>query len=143
MLEITSLKKGIVIDHIRAGLGHRIFQLLKLDKQEQEVALIINARSNRHGRKDIIKIENEIDLNLDVIGLLDPHITINIIENSRIARKIHLSLPEHVHGSLHCTNPSCISVTERDIEGKFSLVDAENCIYRCDYCDHFYDMDEA
>lgn len=143
MLEITSLNRGIVIDHIRAGLGYRIFQLLKLDQQPQEVALIINAQSKRMGRKDIIKIENDIDLNLDVIGLLDHNITVNIIENAKIAKKIHLSLPEHVHGSLQCTNPSCITVTERDIEGSFSLVDPETCIYRCDYCEHFYDLDSS
>lgn len=143
MLEITSLKKGIVIDHIRPGLGYRLFQLLKLDKQSQEVALIINANSPSRGQKDIIKIANEIDLNLDVIGLLDPHITVNYIEDSQIVKKVRLSLPEHVAGSLQCSNPACISVSERDVEGRFSLVDKERCIYRCDYCDHFYDMDPA
>lgn len=141
MLEITSLKKGIVIDHIHAGLGHKIFQMLKLDDQKVEVALIINAQSKKYGRKDIIKIENELDLNLDIIGLLDPHITVNIIEDGKISRKIHLSLPQHVSGPIKCSNPVCISVTERDVPGKFTLINADEAIYRCDYCDHFYNFE--
>ena len=98
MLNITSIKKGLVIDHIRPGMGLKIFQYLKLDQADFTIALIMNAASKKHGKKDIIKIEDVIDLDLAMLGFLDPNITINVIEDEIITDKIKLSLPDRVEG---------------------------------------------
>ena len=109
MLNIDSISKGIVIDHIKAGYGFRIFKHLGLDKAEFTVALIINAPSKKYGKKDIIKIENVIDVDLTMLGFIDPNITVNIIENEKIVEKINLSLPEKVEGIIECKNPRCVT----------------------------------
>ncbi|MCI6609767.1 MAG: aspartate carbamoyltransferase regulatory subunit [Ezakiella sp.] len=136
MLSINSIKRGIVIDHIHAGLGLKIFDYLGLRDADYTVALIMNAHSNQFGKKDIIKIENVIDLDLSALGFIDPEITVNIIEDEKIVKKINLSLPEHVEGVMNCKNPRCITSVERGIKQSFSLVDADKGTYRCDYCDH-------
>lgn len=136
MLNITSISKGIVIDHIKPGVGLKIFEYLKLSEANFTVALIINATSPKYGRKDIIKIENNIDMDFTVLGYLDPNITINVIENERITEKINLSLPEKIEGIIECKNPRCITAEEREIVHKFTLVDLEEGTYRCEYCDH-------
>ena len=135
MLNIEEIRNGIVIDHIKAGLGIRIFNWLNLDKAPYTVAFVANASSSRNGKKDIIKIDNTISINLDVLGLIDPDITVNIIENERITKKIKLSLPEKVDNILLCKNPRCISSTEKYITHTFHLENKKNCTYRCEYCD--------
>lgn len=140
MLSINSISKGIVIDHIRAGLGLKIFELLKLKKADYPVALIMNVPSNKMGRKDIIKIENKVDIDLNALRLLDEHITINIIENESIKEKRTLVLPEKITGLLKCNNPRCICSTERNIAHSLSLVDREKGLYKCDYCENLYDV---
>lgn len=138
MLSINSISKGIVIDHIKPGYGFIIFEHLKLDTANFTVALIMNATSVQDGRKDIIKIENEIDLDLAMLGFIDPNITVNIIENEIITQKISLKLPETVEDIIECKNPRCISTEERGLVHKFVLIDKSEGVYKCDYCDHIY-----
>jgi len=135
MLNIEEIKNGIVIDHIKAGLGIRIFNWLSLDKAPYTVAFVANATSEKCGRKDIIKIDNTISINTEVLGLIDPNITVNIIENERITKKIKLSLPEKVENVLECKNPRCISSTEKYIAHIFHLENPDLRTYRCEYCD--------
>lgn len=137
MLEITSIKNGLVIDHIEAGKGVKIFNYLNLDKTDYRVALIINAESSNLGRKDIIKIEKENcdEIDYTVLGLLSPSITINEIKNERIVGKIRPTLPKRVENILICENPSCITSTEKYVPHSFKLVNAEMGTYRCEYCD--------
>jgi aspartate carbamoyltransferase regulatory subunit len=135
MLNIEEIKNGIVIDHIKAGLGIRIFNWLSLDKAPYTVAFVANATSDKCGRKDIIKIDNTISINMDVLGLIDPNITVNIIENERITKKINLQLPQKVENVLICKNPRCISSTEKYIPHVFHLENKELRTYRCEYCD--------
>ena len=135
MLNIDRIKNGIVIDHIRAGQGIRIFNWLGLDKSPYTVAFIINASSKIMGKKDIIKIDNAITINFDILGLIDPNITVNIIENQKISRKIKLQLPEKVENVLICKNPRCITSTEKYITHVFNLDNPELQTYRCEYCD--------
>jgi aspartate carbamoyltransferase regulatory subunit len=135
MLNIEEIKNGIVIDHIKAGLGIRIYNWLNLDKAPYTVAFVANAFSEKYGRKDIIKIDNTISINTDVLGLIDPNISVNIIENERITRKIKLQLPEKVENVLVCKNPRCISSTEKYIPHIFHLENPDDRSYRCEYCD--------
>jgi len=138
MLNITSIKKGLVIDHIRPGMGLKIFEYLKLGKADFTVALIMNATSKKMGKKDIIKIEDVIDVDFEMLGFLDANITVNVIEDEAITKKINLSLPERVQDIIRCKNPRCITTVERDITHKFVLLDNEKGIYKCEYCDHIY-----
>ncbi|GFN34447.1 aspartate carbamoyltransferase regulatory subunit [Tepidimicrobium xylanilyticum] len=138
MLYIDSISKGIVIDHIRAGNGFRIFKYLGLNNADFRVALIINAQSKKYGKKDLIKVENVMDLDLTMLGFIDPNITINIIEDEKVVKKINLSLPKEVEGIISCKNPRCITSEERHIVHKFILIDEEKGIYKCDYCDQIY-----
>ena len=142
MLEITSLKNGIVIDHVKAGNGIKIFELLGLAELDEQVALILNAKSTNMGRKDIIKVENHQDLNLDIVSIIDPKATVNIIENEKVVEKKDLELPEVVENVLTCQNPKCISTSERSVVSKFILIDPEEKKYKCAYCDHIYDVEE-
>ena len=135
MLNIEEIKNGIVIDHIKAGLGIRIYNWLGLDKLPYNVAFISNASSGRSGKKDVIKIDSTISINFDVLGLIDPDITINIIKNERITKKFKLQLPEKVENVLVCKNPRCITSTEKYIAHVFHLVNPESLTYRCEYCD--------
>jgi aspartate carbamoyltransferase regulatory subunit len=135
MLNIDEIKNGIVIDHIKAGQGIRIFNWLGLDKSPYTVAFVVNASSRRMGRKDIIKIDNTITINFNILGLIDPHITVNIIENEVITEKIKLKLPEKVENVILCKNPRCITSTEKYIPHIFHLENPELRTYRCEYCD--------
>ncbi|MDR0486647.1 MAG: aspartate carbamoyltransferase regulatory subunit [Treponema sp.] len=135
MLNIDEIKNGIVIDHIKAGQGFRIFNWLGLDKVPYTVAFVTNAPSGRIGKKDIIKIDNTISINLDVLGLIDPSITVNIIENEKITKKIKLKIPEKVENVLLCKNPRCICSTEKYIAHVFHLENSDLRTYRCEYCD--------
>jgi aspartate carbamoyltransferase regulatory subunit len=142
MLNIEKIKNGIVIDHIKAGQGIKIFNWLGLDKAAERVAFLVNAASSRMGRKDLIKIDNTIAVNFDVLGLIDPNITINIIENEKIREKIQLSLPKRVENILFCKNPRCITSHETYVPAIFHLENAENRMYRCEYCDEIRSIGE-
>lgn len=142
MLNINSISRGIVIDHIKPGYGIIIFKYLKLENADFAVALIMNALSKTYGRKDIIKIENEIDIDLTMLGFIDANITVNIIENEVITEKIKLSLPDKVEGIMECKNPRCVTSEERDIVHKFVLIDKKEGTYKCEYCDQIYSLEE-
>jgi aspartate carbamoyltransferase regulatory subunit len=134
MLNVDKIKNGIVIDHIKAGQGIRIFNWLGLDKAPYNVAFVVNASSGQLGRKDIIKIDNTIDINFDILGLIDPNITVNIIEDEKISGKIKIKLPQRVEDVLVCKNPRCITSTEK-VPHIFNLSNPKQKTYRCEYCD--------
>ncbi|BES66811.1 aspartate carbamoyltransferase regulatory subunit [Gottschalkiaceae bacterium SANA] len=135
MINVSKLKKGLVIDHIAAGSGYRIFRQLKLDELNDVVILMRNVPSQKMGKKDVIKIENHINLDLEVLGLIDPHATINVIDNGNRTKKIRLALPKRVEGILKCKNPRCITQYEKVDAPVFYLANEENKTYRCSYCD--------
>src|SRR6056297_2298445 len=141
-MTINTIENGIVIDHIRAGYGVDIFNYLGLDKVKYTVALIMNANSQKQRKKDIIKIENEINFDLSELGLIDPDATVNIIEDHRITKKLKLSLPETVEDVIRCKNPRCITSVEQNIHHVFYLSDREKGEYRCKYCDEQYKLGE-
>jgi len=140
MVLVNSIEKGIVIDHVSAGRGIKIINYLGIDKAEYTVAFIMNASSNKYGKKDIIKIENEIDVDLAALGLIDPQATVNIIESHVITRKINLKLPEKVVNIIKCKNPRCVTSVEKNAPQIFHLVDKENREYQCEYCDDIVDV---
>ena len=135
MLNVDSLNKGVVIDHIHAGKAMEIYRYLNLDRLDCSVAIIKNARSHKMGRKDIIKIDENIDINLDVLGFIDPDITVNIINEGGLIEKRRLKLPEQVINVIKCKNPRCITSVEQEIQHIFKLADAEKGVYRCIYCE--------
>lgn len=134
-MDISGVKNGIVIDHISAGKSMQIYELLGLGKIDNTVALIKNASSAKYGKKDIIKIDEIIDLDYDVLGYIDSNITVNIVKNNRLDRKLHMELPEKLINVVKCKNPRCITSVEQEIVHEFRLVDKERKIYRCCYCD--------
>ena len=134
-MNIDPINNGIVIDHIKAGNSMEIYKFLDLDNVNSTVALIKNVPSKKMGRKDIIKIDQDIDINLDVLGYIDPDITVNIIKNGVRTEKKHLALPSVVKNVIKCKNPRCITSTERGIPQVFKLTDKENRVYRCMYCE--------
>ncbi len=133
---IGQIKDGIVLDHITAGNAMNIYEVLKLGKLDCTVALIKNADSPKMGKKDIIKIGTALDIDFDVLGYLDPGITVNIIKDGVVAERKKLTPPERVVGVIKCKNPRCITSVERGIVHEFVLADAEKKVYRCIYCDH-------
>ncbi len=135
MLNISGLSQGVVIDHIAAGGGMQIYNYLNLEKLDCSVAIIKNAKSNKTGKKDMIKIEGAIDIDLDMLGVLDHNITIDIIENGKIVEKRHLKLPKMVTNIIKCRNPRCITSIEQELPHKFKLTNPEKGIYRCIYCE--------
>ena len=143
MLNVDTIKNGIVIDHIRAGSGWRIFQWLGLDKSPFCAALIMNVPSKKSGKKDIIKIENVMDVDYSVLGIIDPNMCVNITEDEKIVRKVNMELPNRVQNVFKCKNPRCITVTEHYVSPTFLLVDKKNAIYRCEYCDTLYQAGEG
>ena len=132
---IGQIENGIVLDHITAGRGMEIYEILGLGKLDCMVALIKNADSVKMGKKDIIKIDEVLDLDLDVIGYIDPDITVNIIQNGERVKRMKLEAPAEVRGLIRCKNPRCITSVEQEIEHVFRLTDRENRVYRCIYCD--------
>ncbi|MBE7028249.1 MAG: aspartate carbamoyltransferase regulatory subunit [Ruminococcaceae bacterium] len=134
-MNIDSIKCGFVLDHIKAGKSMEIYKYLELDKLDCCVAIIKNVKSNKMGRKDIIKIDDEIDLNLEVLGYIDPDITVNKIKDGIIVEKCHLELPEKIVNVVTCKNPRCITSVEQEIEHVFKLTDKKNGVYRCVYCE--------
>ena len=143
MLQITSIKNGFMLDHIKAGMGVKIFRYLHLDKLGHQVALIINADSKKMGKKDIIKIENIEEINYTVLGLLSPGITINEVRNEVIVNKIKPELPERIQDILICENPSCITSQAKYIPQNFRLVDREKGSYKCEYCEQILNPSEV
>ena len=135
-MKIDSIVNGIVIDHIAAGRGMQLYKLLGLDKLEGcSVAIIMNVQSKKMGRKDIIKVDASIDLDLDAIGYVDPNATVNIIQNSTLVEKKDIRLPEKLTNIICCKNPRCISTTEQELPQVFVLTDREKGVYRCRYCE--------
>lgn len=139
-LNVSGLNEGVVLDHIQAGKSMDIYNYLKLDKLDCTVAIIKNARSNKMGKKDIIKIECPIDyIDLDVLGFIDHNITINIIQNDKVVEKKQLHLPAEITNVIKCKNPRCITSIEQELEHVFVLTDEEKEIYRCKYCEEKYE----
>ena len=134
-MNIDSIKNGIVLDHLRAGQSMEIYRILELGELDCTVAIIKNVNSSKMGKKDIIKIDAELDLDLAVLGYIDPGITVNIIKNGERVEKRQLRLPDEVRGVIKCNNPRCITSVEQDIEHVFRLRDRENRVYRCIYCE--------
>ena len=134
-MKITPITNGIVLDHITAGKGMELYNILNLDKLDCSVAVIMNADSRKFGKKDIIKIDRVIDLNLDVIGYVDPGVTVNIIKEGVQTKMGRIGLPATVTGIIKCKNPRCITSTEQELVHSFKLCDEEKRIYRCIYCD--------
>ena len=134
-MNIDSIINGIVIDHITAGKGMQIYQLLSLDQMDCPVALIRNAYSKKMGKKDIIKIDADIALNMDILGYVDPCATLSIIKEGKVASKQKPMLPRRLTGVIFCKNPRCITTTEQELPHVFTLTDADTRTYRCLYCE--------
>ena len=143
MLEITSIKNGFVLDHIKPGSGVKIFNYLDLGKDENEVALIINAKGSKSYRKDIIKIENATEIDFTVLALLSPGITINEIKDEEIVNKIKPKLPQEIKDIIKCNNQRCITNHESYLEHVFELVNEDNGSYKCQYCDKIVELSEV
>lgn len=134
-MNIDSIRDGIVIDHITAGRGMRLYELLGLDDLDCSVAIIKNVTSKKMGKKDIIKIDSDVDINMDVIGFVDPQATVNIIRDGERADKRCIEMPRTLTNVIRCMNPRCITTTEQELDHVFRLTDPENKIYRCIYCE--------
>ena len=134
-MNIDSIQNGVVIDHITAGRGMRLYELLDLGSLDASVAIIKNVVSRKMGKKDIIKIDATIPLNLDVIGYVDPGATVNLIRDGKLVEKRSIPMPERLIGVIRCKNPRCITSTEQELEQVFKLTDREKKIYRCVYCE--------
>ena len=133
---IGQIKDGIVLDHITAGRGMEIYRILKLHELDCTVAMIENADSVKMGRKDIIKVGKVIDLNFDILGFIDPGITVNIINDGKLVKRAHLKLPERIRDVIRCKNPRCITSTEQELTHEFRLTDPARKVYRCIYCEN-------
>ena len=139
MLNVGQLNEGVVLDHIEAGKSMSIYHYLKLDQLDCCVAIIKNARSNKMGKKDIIKVECSVDmLDLDILGFIDHNITVNVIQNGKITSKKELHLPSQVVNVIRCKNPRCITSIEQELDHVFVLTDEETQEYRCKYCEEKY-----
>lgn len=134
-MNIDSIVNGVVIDHIKAGNAMKLYELLNLEELDCSVAIIKNVTSHKMGKKDIIKIDSDFDVNLDLIGFVDPDATINIIRDEKLVEKKNLSLPKELTNVLRCKNPRCISSVEQELPHIFRLTDEKNRIYRCIYCE--------
>ena len=134
-MEVTPLVNGIVLDHIKAGLGIELYNILKLGELTCQVALILNADSKKLGKKDIIKIGEVIDLDFTVLGYIDPGITVNVIRDGKVIKREKLELPEKVFDVIRCKNPRCITSCEQEIRHIFKLTDRNARVYRCIYCE--------
>lgn len=144
MLNIGKIEEGFVLDHIKAGKSMQIYRHLGLDKLEDTVAIIKNAKSKVMGKKDIIKVECDIEtLNLDVLAFIDHNITVNVIKEGQIIEKRSLTLPKEITGVIKCHNPRCISSIEQELPQIFYLADENSEIYRCKYCDEKYSESDA
>lgn len=139
MLNVGKIEEGFVLDHIKAGKSLSLYHYLKLDKLDCTVAIIKNARSNKMGKKDILKVECDIDmLDLDVLAFIDHNITVNVIKDGEIVAKKELVLPKEIHNIIKCRNPRCITSIEQELPHIFVLTDEKKEIYRCKYCEEKY-----
>ena len=139
MLNISGISEGFVLDHIQAGMSLRIYKDLNLDKLDCTVAIIKNAKSNKMGKKDIIKVECPIEaLDLDILGFIDHNITVNVIKGDRIVEKRTLTLPAEIKNVIRCKNPRCITSIEQELDQVFILTDEIKEVYRCKYCEEKY-----
>ena len=134
-MNVDGVSTGIVLDHIQAGKSMEIYKLLKLDELDSSVAIIQNAASTKYGKKDIIKIDERIELDMDVLGYVDPNITINLVRDGQLEVKTHLELPQTLVNVLECKNPRCITSVEQGAKQRFYLANKEKKVYRCAYCD--------
>ncbi|ETJ99676.1 aspartate carbamoyltransferase regulatory chain, allosteric domain / aspartate carbamoyltransferase regulatory chain, metal-binding domain multi-domain protein [Eubacterium nodatum ATCC 33099] len=134
-MNIDGVNTGVVLDHIKAGKSMQIYKLLGLGKLDCCVAIIQNADSEKYGKKDIIKVDGNISLDFDILGYIDSNITVNIVKNGELEKKVHLDLPERLSDVIKCKNPRCITSIEQEIPHKFKLVDRKKKVYRCIYCD--------
>lgn len=134
-MNIDSILNGVVIDHITAGQGMRLYELLGLASVDASIALIKNVNSKKMGKKDIIKIDADIELNLDVIGFVDPEATVNIIKDGALVEKRSIEMPETLTNVIKCKNPRCITSCEQELDNIFKLTDKDGKIYRCIYCE--------
>ena len=134
-MNIDSIQNGIVIDHITAGRGMKLYELLGLEKLDCSVAIIKNVHSRKQGKKDIIKIDADIPVNLDVIGYVDPGVTVNVIRGGQLVDKRRIDMPETLTNVIFCKNPRCISSCEQELKHVFKLTDRKNKVYRCLYCE--------
>ena len=138
-LNVSGISEGFVLAHIQAGKSMDIYHYLRLDKLDCCVAIIKNAKSNKMGKKDIMKIECPIDvIDLDILGFIDHNITINIIQDEKIVEKKRLKLPKEITNVIKCKNPRCITSIEQELDHVFVLTDPENEVYRCKYCEEKY-----
>lgn len=140
MVVIDSIEKGIVIDHIKAGNGDKILNYLHIDTKKYSVAFLMNANSKQYGKKDVIKIDQVTDIDLAVLGLIDPDCTVNIIEDHVIVKKIKPDLPKTVKNVIKCKNPRCVTSVESNAPHIFHLINPETREYRCEYCDDIVSM---
>ncbi len=134
-MKIDAIKNGIVIDHITAGKGMELYHLLKLDRLSCPVAIMQNVHSNKMGSKDIIKIDADIRPDMDILGYVDPGVTVDIIKDGVLVEKRSIALPAELKNVIHCKNPRCITTTEQELPHIFRLTDQENRVYRCIYCE--------
>ena len=134
-MNIDSIQNGVVIDHITAGLGIKLYELLDLASLDVSIALIKNVSSRKMGKKDIIKIDADIELNLDVIGFVDPDATVNVIKNGVLIEKHCIEMPETLTNVIKCKNPRCITSCEQELDNIFKLTDKDDKVYRCIYCE--------
>ena len=134
-MKIDSIQNGIVIDHITAGKGMEIYNLLQLQKLDCSVALLMNASSSKMGKKDIIKVNADIDIDMNALGYVDPNATVVVIRDGKVVEKRTLSLPKKLTNVLKCKNPRCITTTEQELPHVFLLTEPENRVYRCMYCE--------
>ncbi len=134
-MNVDAIKNGIVIDHIQAGEGMKIYKFLNLETYGCPVALMMNVTSRQMGHKDIIKVDGELGVDLNVLGFIDPGITIDVIENEVCVRKYHPELPTEIREIVRCKNPRCITTVEQELPQIFRLSDRKNKVYRCVYCD--------
>ena len=134
-MNVDSIKNGIVIDHIKAGQGMNLYKLLNLDALDCNIALIKNVPSKKMGKKDIIKIDADIDIDTDIIGYVDADATVNVIKNGEIIEKKAIELPEKLTNVIFYKNPRCITSTEQELAHIFKLTDKENRVYRCIWCE--------
>ncbi len=139
MLNVGALQEGYVLDHIKAGKAMTLYHDLKLDKLDCTVAIIMNAKSNKMGKKDIIKVECPVEqLDMDIVGFIDHNITVNVIKDSQIVGKKELKVPKQIVNVIRCKNPRCITSIEQGLDHIFVLSDEEKEIYRCKYCEEKY-----
>jgi len=134
-MHIDSIKNGIVLDHIKAGKAMELYRVLALNKLECSVAVLMNVPSQKMGRKDMIKIAEDYEVDLGILGYIDPGITVNIIRDGELVEKHTVDLPEKITGYLRCNNPRCITTTEQELQQVFKLANRETATYRCIYCE--------